>query len=212
MNLKHAIILSLMLVIGCPVYASGDPEAGEAKVTACVGCHGVDGNSAIPLWPKLAGLGEKYLYQQLMHLKNGERVIPSMTGLLRSSSEQDLQDMAAYYDSRKRQLSGAKEIELVKIKDPLEVLALGERIYRAGNLKSGVAACSGCHSPSGSGNSPAGYPALGGQHAEYIEKQLLAYRRGERDSGSNAQIMQGVAEYLSDDEIKAVANYISGLN
>ena len=212
MNLKHATILFLMLAVGCNVYADGDPEAGKAKVTACIGCHGVDGNSAVPMWPKLAGLGEKYLYQQLMHVKNGERVIPSMTGLLTSSSEQDLQDMAAYYDSKKRQLSGAKEIELVKTKDPREVLALGERIYRAGNLKSGVAACSGCHSPSGLGNSPAGYPALGGQHAEYIEKQLLAYRRGERDSGSNAQIMQGVAEYLSDDEIKAVANYISGLN
>ena len=212
MNLKHATILFLMLAVGCYVYAGGDPEAGKAKVTACIGCHGVDGNSAVPMWPKLAGLGEKYLYQQLMHVKNGERVIPSMTGLLTSSSEQDLQDMAAYYDSKKRQLSGAKEIELVKTKDPREVLALGERIYRAGNLKSGVAACSGCHSPSGLGNSPAGYPALGGQHAEYIEKQLLAYRRGERDSGSNAQIMQGVAEYLSDDEVKAVANYISGLN
>jgi cytochrome c553 len=96
--------------------------------------------------------------------------------------------------------------------DPQEVLKLGENLYRAGNLKTGVAACTGCHSPSGNGNGPAGYPGLGGQHADYIEKQLLAYRRGERVSGGNAIIMQGVAENLSDKEISAVANYISGLN
>ena len=120
--------------------------------------------------------------------------------------------MAAYYQKQKRSLSGAEEIKLVNMSDPAEALALGERIYRAGNLTSGVAACTGCHAPSGAGNGPAGYPALGGQHADYVEKQLLAYRRGERRSGGNAKIMQGVAEYLSDDEIKAVANYIAGLD
>ena len=91
-------------------------------------------------------------------------------------------------------------------------MKLGERIYRGGNIANGLAACTGCHSPSGNGNEPAGYPALGGQYAEYIEKQLLAYRRGERVGGNNALIMQGVAANLSDKEIKAVANYISGLN
>ena len=93
-----------------------------------------------------------------------------------------------------------------------EALEFGEKVYRGGNMKTGVAACTGCHSPSGTGNNPAGYPALGGQQADYIEKQLLAYRRGERASGGNAKIMQGVAANLSDKEITAVANYISGLN
>ena len=152
------------------------------------------------------------MFQQLLHIKNKERVIVEMTGLLDASTEQDLWDMAAYYQKQKRSLSGAEEIKLVNVSDPSEALALGERIYRAGNLKSGVAACTGCHAPSGAGNGPAGYPALGGQHADYVEKQLLAYRRGERRSGGNAKIMQGVAEYLSDDEIKAVANYIAGLD
>jgi cytochrome c553 len=120
--------------------------------------------------------------------------------------------MAAFYDSKAMAISGAQDITLVGISDPAEALALGENVYRGGNMKTGVAACTGCHSPSGKGNNPAGYPALGGQYADYIEKQLLAYRRGERASGGNAKIMQGVAANLSDKEIKAVANYISGLN
>jgi cytochrome c553 len=100
----------------------------------------------------------------------------------------------------------------VGISNPDEALDYGENVYRGGNMKTGVAACTGCHSPSGNGNDPAGYPALGGQHADYIAKQLLAYRRGERASGANAIIMQGVAANMSDKEIKAVSNYISGLN
>jgi len=103
-------------------------------------------------------------------------------------------------------------LKTVGITESQEALDFGENVYRGGNMKTGVAACTGCHSPSGKGNGPAGYPGLGGQHADYIEKQLLAYRRGERNSGSNALIMQGVAANLSDKEIKAVANYISGLN
>ena len=205
-------VMLIMFCIALQVFAKGDVESGATKVAACAGCHGNDGNSMVPAWPKLAGIGEKYIFQQLLLIKNKERVIVEMTGLLDASTEQDLWDMAAYYNKQRRSLSGAEEIELVNVSDPSEALALGEKVYRAGNLKSGVAACTGCHAPSGSGNNPAGYPALGGQHADYIEKQLLAYRRGERRSGANAQIMQGVAQYLSDDEIKAVANYIAGLN
>jgi cytochrome c553 len=166
----------------------------------------------VAAFPKLAGLGEKYITAQLRHVKSGERVIVEMTGMLDASSDQDLQDMAAYYDSQPRQISGAKDITLVGISNSDEALEFGEKVYRGGNIKTGVAACTGCHSPSGTGNNPAGYPALGGQHADYIEKQLLAYRRGERASGGNAKIMQGVAANLSDKEITAVANYISGLN
>ena len=192
--------------------AAGDAAAGESKVAMCAGCHGSDGNSMVPAFPKLAGLGEKYMTAQLRMVKSGERVIVEMTGILDAWSDQDLQDMAAYYDSKPIVASGAQDITLVGISDPDEALDFGENVYRGGNMKTGVAACTGCHSPSGSGNNPAGYPALGGQYASYIEKQLLAYRRGERASGGNAKIMQGVAANLSDKEIKAVANYISGLN
>jgi len=192
--------------------AAGDAAAGESKVAMCSGCHGSDGNSMVAAFPKLAGLGEKYMTQQLRLIKSGERVIVEMTGMLIASSDQDLQDMAAFYDSKTRQVSGAQDITLVGISNPEEALDYGENVYRGGNMKTGVASCTGCHSPSGNGNGPAGYPGLGGQHADYIAKQLLAYRRGERASGANASIMQGVAANLSDREIKAVANYISGLN
>ena len=192
--------------------AAGDAAAGESKVAMCSACHGSDGNSMVSSFPKLAGLGEKYMTAQLRHVKSGTRVIVEMTGMLDASSDQDLQDMAAYYDSQTRQISGAQDITLVGISSPDEALDYGENVYRGGNMKTCVASCTGCHSPAGNGNNPAGYPALGGQHADYIEKQLLAYRRGERASGANAKIMQGVAANLSDKEIKAVANYISGLN
>ena len=202
----------IALFLTTPVWAGGDAAVGKLKTASCAGCHGQDGNSAIASFPKLAGLGEKYLTAQLRHIKAGERVIVEMTGLLDYMSDQDLQDMAAYYNSKNIQISGAKEITLIGMNDPQKVLELGENLYRAGNLKTGVAACVACHSPSGKGNGPAGYPALGGQYAEYTEKQLLAYRSGERNSGANAKIMQGVAKALSDKEIKALANYISGLN
>jgi len=207
-----SIICLLATFTANQALAAGDAAAGESKVAMCAGCHGSDGNSMVASFPKLAGIGEKYMTQQLRMVKSGERVIVEMTGILNGSSDQDLQDMAAYYNSKTRQTSGAQDITLVGISNPEEALDYGENVYRGGNLKTGVAACTGCHSPSGNGNGPAGYPGLGGQHADYIEKQLLAYRRGERASGGNAIIMQGVAANLSDKEIKAVANYISGLN
>jgi cytochrome c553 len=207
-----SIICLLATFTANQALAAGDAAAGESKVAMCAGCHGSDGNSVVASFPKLAGIGEKYITQQLRMVKSGERVIVEMTGILNGSSDQDLQDMAAYYNSKTRQTSGAQDITLVGISNPEEALDYGENVYRGGNLKTGVAACTGCHSPSGNGNGPAGYPGLGGQHADYIEKQLLAYRRGERASGGNAIIMQGVAANLSDKEIKAVANYISGLN
>jgi cytochrome c553 len=200
------------LFLTTAVWAGGDADAGKQKTASCAGCHGQDGNSMIPSFPKLSGLGEKYLTAQLRHIKAGERVIVEMTGILDYMSDQDLQDMAAYYNSKKIQISGAKEITLPGENDAQKVLEMGENLYRAGNLKTGVTACIACHSPSGKGNGPAGYPALGGQYAEYTEKQLLAYRNGERNSGANAKIMQGVAKALTDKEIKALANYISGLN
>ena len=189
--------------------SSGDAAAGESKIMMCAGCHGGDGNSVVPSFPKLAGQGEKYLTKQLKDVKYGRRKIASMTGILDSFSEQDLSDMAAYYASKEMQISGAQE----------ENLQLGEAIYRGGNIETGVPACTGCHSPSGQGNSPAGYPMLGGQYAQYTAKQLRAWRTGahdpENDSARNndgdSKIMRGVAEHMSDIEIDAVANFIAGL-
>ncbi|EGG94966.1 Cytochrome c4 [gamma proteobacterium IMCC1989] len=191
----------------------GDAESGKALSASCAACHGNDGNSPAPSFPKIAGLGEKYLYKQLQDIQSGARAIVAMTGQLDNKSEQDLKDLAAYFDSQAMQLSGAKEMK-VKVNSGIEVdaLALGERVYRAGNSEVGVPSCMGCHSPRGLGNAPAGYPRLSGQYAEYIALQLRNFRAGERTNDGDSKIMRSVAEHMSDAEIDAVANYISGLN
>lgn len=201
--------------------AEGDAAEGEKLSAACVACHGTDGNSPSAMFPKLAGLGEKYLVNQLKAIRNGDgadpkapsRNIPEMVGLLDNMSDQDLADLAAFFDGNAMQLSGAKEAEVqVNSGQMVDALALGERVYRAGNHETAVPACTGCHSPTGKGNEPAAYPRLGGQHAEYIEKQLRDFRAGNRTTDGEAQVMRGVAKNMSDAEIKAVANYISGLH
>lgn len=202
----------LALGFAAQATADGNPDTGEAKAAVCAACHGADGNSSAPTFPKLAGLGENYLAKQMRDIKTGSRKVVEMSGLLDSLSDQDLQDIAAFYDSKKRQMSGAREITLAGIDNPVEVLAMGERVYRGGNINNGVPACTGCHSPAGNGNAPGGFPALGGQHSEYIEKQLLMFRNNERTNDGDKKVMQGVAANLSDKEIKAVANYIAGLH
>lgn len=206
--------------------AGGDITAGETKANAagCAACHGADGNSPAPNFPKLAGLGEKYLLKQLKDVQAWDlapqdekamtgRAIVEMTGLLSNMTEQDLQDLAAFYDSQSMQLSGAKEMKvLVNQGIKVDALPLGQRVYRGGNLETGVAACTGCHSPSGKGNEPAGYPRLSGQHADYIEKQLKDFRAGRRINDGDPMTMRQVAEHMSDAEISAVAQYISGLH
>jgi cytochrome c553 len=192
---------------------SGDPEAGKALAASCSGCHGSDGNSPAPSFPKIAGLGEKYLNKQLHDIQSGARVIAAMTGQLDGKSEKDLQDLAAYFNSQKMQLSGAKELK-VKLNSGIEVdsLELGAKVFRAGNQEVGTPACTGCHSPLGLGNDPAGFPRLSGQYAEYIAQQLRDFRAGERTNDGDSKIMRSAAEYMSDAEIDAVANFISGLH
>jgi cytochrome c553 len=224
MNNKFIVMLTvalLMPLLAISVSAAtasieikkGDPAVGETASAVCAGCHGSDGNSPTSAFPKLAGLGEKYLTEQLKLIQSGERVILEMTGILDGKSEQDLRDLAAYFNSKTMQLTGAKEME-VKVNAGIKVngLELGERIFRAGNLETGVPACTGCHSPRAMGNAPAGYPRLSGQYPEYLVKQLRAYRAGDRTAGGNAKIMREIAKNLSDAEIDALANFIAGIN
>ncbi len=186
-------------------HGAGDPAAGEQKAAVCAACHGQGGGKPMMAsYPKLTGLGEKYLYTQLVDIKSGDRSIPEMTGLLTAMSDQDLKDLAAYFNKQ--------ELVVNQANDDEELIAQGQAIFRGGNMASGVPACAGCHNPSGKGNEPAGYPALGGQNAEYIAKQLKAYRDGTRATTSNASIMADVASKLTDAEIEAVANYVSGLH
>jgi cytochrome c553 len=189
---------------------AADATAGKALTTACAACHGADGNSVMPTFPKLAGQGEKYLLKQLKDIKSGARSVPEMTGQLDKMTDANLADIAAYFDGNPTTLAGSK--------DDKELLELGAKIYRAGNKDVGVPACIGCHSPTGSGNAPAGFPHLGGQHADYIAKQLKDFRAGAeytdkgRHNDGDIKIMRSGVARMSDREIEAVANYIAGLH
>lgn len=214
---KHAVITLGLIATAQGAIAAGNAAAGEAKVAVCGACHAADGNSLVPNFPKLAGQGEKYIIKQLHDIKDGRdndgRTVPEMTGILTNFTDQDLADIAAYFSSQTMQLSGAKAIK-VQVNQGIEVdgLALGEQLYRAGNASTGIPACSGCHSPRGQGNAPAGYPRLSGQHTAYLEKQLRDFRAGNRINDGDQQTMRQVTRNLTDAEITALANYISGLN
>lgn len=208
--MKYAILAFGLLCAAQAVTAAtgprGDASAGESKAASCAACHAADGNSAVPSFPKLAGLGEKYLFQQLQYIRDGVRPVAQMAGQVDNMSDQDLADLAAYYDSKTRS-GNTTDPDLVK---------LGEQVYRAGIPERNVAACIACHSPNGAGNAPAGFPALGGQHAEYIAQQLEMYRKGYEDpegrvTDGDIRIMRSNAFGLSDMEIEAVSSYVSGL-
>jgi len=181
--------------------AQGDAAAGQAKSALCSTCHGADGNSELSMNPKLAGQGANYIVKQLMDYKSGARANATMAAMVGSLSPQDMQDIAAWYSSQEVTLSGADA----------ETLELGQRIYRGGNKELGVAACTACHSPTGSGNRPAGFPSLSGQHVDYTLTQLKSFRSGER-ANDNASMMRSVVERLTDKELEALASYVSGLN
>ncbi|WP_043319816.1 cytochrome c [Microbulbifer sp. HZ11] len=210
--IKKAALALGMVAFAQVGHAAGDASAGQAKAAACVACHGVDGNSPAPTFPKIAGLGEKYLLKQMHDIKDGARKVPEMTGMLDNLNDQDMADVAAYFAAQNIQISGSDQFTvMLNNGDTVNALELGRKIFRAGNADTGVAACMGCHSPTGQGNAPAGYPRLSGQYAEYVEKQLKAFREGTRANDGDARTMRTVARQLSDAEIKAVANYVAGL-
>jgi len=181
--------------------AQGDAAAGQAKSALCGSCHGVDGNSPLAMNPKLAGQSAKYMVKQLQDFKSGARPGATMAAMVLSLSDQDMEDIAAWYSSQQPTMQGA---------DP-ESIELAERLYRAGNSEIAVAACSACHSPTGKGNAPAGFPSLSGQHAEYTLQQLKDFRSGVRQNDAS-EIMRTVVERLTDKELEALASYVSGLN
>jgi cytochrome c553 len=183
--------------------AEGDASAGQTKTAICAACHGADGNSMVPNWPKLAGQHEQYLVRQVSLIQSGARAVPEMIGIVTSLSPQDIADIAAWY---------SKQAIVGGVADEAQI-ALGERIFRAGNMESGVPACMACHGPAGEGNPLAGYPALAGQHAVYTGNMLTRFRNGENwgEGDASSQVMNGVAAEMTDAEIAAVASYIQGL-
>ena len=194
-----AILLAVTGLISFNASAA-DAEAGKAKSTVCAACHGADGNSSNPVWPSLAGQHANYIYKQLMDFKKGDRVNAQMTGMVANLSEADMRDLAAFYESQ-----APKGVPFDG-----QMIGTGESIYRGGITETRVAACMGCHSPSGKGNGPAGWPSLAGQHPEYIVAQLKAFKHGER-ANDTGKMMRNVAVRMSDLEMESVAAYIAGI-
>ena len=175
-----------------------DLVKGQASFAVCTACHGADGNSGTPAYPKLSQQHPEYLVKQLQEYKSGKRANAIMLGFASALSEDDMRNISFWVASNKIKPGAATDKDLV---------ALGERIYRGGVQDRQIAACAGCHSPNGAGI-PAQYPRLAGQHAEYTAAQLVYFRDGIRKN--NLQMTQNAAK-LNDREIKALADYIAGL-
>ena len=202
MKRHPAVLLTALCVLfaHASTAAEGSADAGQAKATPCVACHGVDGNSSNPVWPTIAGQHPQYIRKQLESFKSGARQDPLMSPMAAGLSDADIADLAAYFSAQK-----PKGLEA----DPAK-LSQGQRLYRGGDTSKGVAACTACHGPGGAGNPTALYPAIAGQHSTYVAAQLRAYREGKRQTDPN-QMMRNVTHSMSDEQIDAVAAYVQGL-
>jgi cytochrome c553 len=204
MKLHAALILLASLVGGASLAAEtkpafkADPAKGQQLAATCLACHTADGTRGSPANPILQGQHPEYLVKQLTEFKSGKRKNAVMAGMGANLSEEDMKHLAAFYASKTAKPGFAK------VKD---TVVLGEQIYRGGIASKAVPACAGCHSPNGAGI-PAQYPRLGGQHGDYSEAQLLAFRSGLR---GNSTQMSTIAAKMNDREIKAVADYMAGL-
>lgn len=197
------VILTLVISLGITgvVFAKGDATAGKSKSTTCTACHGSTGVSPAPNWPNLAGQGERYLIKQITEIKDGERSVPEMMPFVNALTKRDIADLAAFYASQLTPQGVTDE----------KYVSMGAALYRGGDVKKGIPACSSCHSPTGKGNFLAGFPSLTGQKADYTAKQLHDFREGDRTNDGDTRIMRTIAEKMSNREIEAVSHYLSGL-
>jgi cytochrome c553 len=196
------LLISLIVSAGLMSVAhAGDAEAGKAKSATCAACHGADGNSMAPTFPKIAGQGERYLIKQIKDIRDGARSVPAMAPFVAGLSDTDVADLAAYFSAQIPTAGGAKE----------ELVELGETIYRGGIAEKGVPACLACHGPDGKGVAAAGFPRLAGQHDAYTAAQLTAFSMNQRTNDGDSRMMRDIAYRLHATEIEAVASYIQGL-
>ena len=189
------------LSVMASAHAAGDAEAGKVKSAMCAACHGADGNSPAPNFPKLAGQHADYIVKQLSDFKGGARTDATMNAMAAPLTDEDMANLGAFYASQKGSVGKAAE-------DKVEQ---GQMLYRAGNTASGVTACGACHGSTGAGNPMSKFPGLSGQHADYVALQLKNFRSGARanDAGS---MMRAIAKKMTDAEIDAVAQYVQGLH
>lgn len=203
--LTTSLVTSLLLSCSyATAVAKGDAAAGKDKSGVCVACHNVDGNSTAPAWPKIAGQHESYLIKQIQEIRKGDqgkRPNPAMYATVEKLTDQDIEDLAAYYTAQKETPGEAQKSLVEK----------GHKIYHGGIISKGIPACAGCHGPNGTGNKLANFPSVSGQHAEYTEIQLKAFRSGQRANDTN-EIMRTISAKMTDEEMKAVSSYVSGLH
>ena len=196
--------MSFMSLLFASYVNAGDAELGKAKSGLCAACHGADGNSINPVWPKLAGQHEEYTARQLSLFKSGKRKGTVMAGMVAGLNELDMQNLGAFFASQKSSIGSANDT----------LIELGKALYQGGNTEMKIPACMSCHGVAGKGNPLSGYPVLAGQHSAYTEQRLYDFKAGEETADEddiNGKIMADVAQYLTEEEIKAVASYIQGL-
>lgn len=204
-----AIAAAAFAVASVPSAASnlvdGDAEAGKSKMTTCAACHGANGVAQNPVWPSLAGQHSKYSLQQLEWFKGGQRKNVLMSSQAMALSEQDMRDLAAYYESQAPAVLEAANPDTV---------ARGERLYRGGDTERGLPACAACHGPNGAGNPGLPYPKVGGQNSAYLASSLREYATGGENRSNTEQqsMMTSIAQKLTPEEIDALASYMQGLN
>jgi len=205
--MKKAILFALVacfasLTASANESSKGDATKGKTLSATCAACHGADGNSANPDWPKLAGQGDRYLVKQLMDFRTDKRADATMTAMAKGiASDEDVAHLAAYFSSQKTKPGSANK----------DKVALGEAIYKGGIMSKGVAACAACHSPTGEGNWAAKFPKVAGQHAKYMVTQLQAFKAGKR-TNDLGKMMRNITKNMSQSEMEAVAEYIAGLH
>lgn len=192
---KTLLTLALMASFSSLVFADDEIDALTAT---CSACHGPDGNSFFGEWPKLAGQGSNYLYKQIVDIRDGKREVPEMVGMVDHFSNEDARKVANFYAAGTTSEGEGEATEL------------GATLYKVGNLSKGIVACTACHMSKGEGNTPAAFPQVAGQQYDYLVNQLTKFRDASRNNDPN-KMMQLIAEKLSDDEIKALANYMANL-
>jgi cytochrome c553 len=211
---KLALIFSMALAfISTNTLAAGDAAKGKTKSVTCIACHGVNGNSMVPIFPKLAGQGEKYLFKQLKDFKSNTRQDGLMAGIVAVLTPEDMADLSAHF---------SKQAIAQGVASKAANIALGEKLYRGGDKSRGIAACMACHGPKGAGIPSAGFPALASQHAAYTAKQLKAFRQVSINTQTDAKspardnddrkMMTVFTKDLNNIEIEALSQYIAGLN
>jgi cytochrome c553 len=207
-----AVLAGTLSAFAIPAFAqapAGKPDLERAQKIAsevCLACHGPGGNSVVPANPSIAGQPAEYITQQLAHFKSGLRVNPIMQGMAATLQPEEMKAIGLYYSQQKPKVQAAKDAILV---------TAGQKLFRGGDMAAGIPACSACHAPNGAGLAK-NYPRLAGQHADYTYAQLKAFKGGERGADKegkdrNGTIMVTVAGRMTDAQMKAVAEYASGL-